>query len=224
MRALKNLRNQYMAATTNVKIFTDPEIGEVRLYKSSRSRRVSISVHPARGVRINVPYFSTYDAGLRFFQAKREWILKVMERQKKNVGEAEPLDREMILKLAREAMDYLPPRIYAFSRKYGLPYNRLTLKNNRSNWGSCSTKNNINLNIRLMMLPQRLQDYVMLHELSHLKHHDHSPQFHALLESLCADHFGAEEGDGSSKFPVSHALEKEIRKYSTSFAPVDKKG
>ena len=57
-----------------------------------------------------------------------------------------------------------------------------------SNWGSCSSLKNINLNLRLVTLPDVLRDYVMLHELCHLKYLNHGPQFHALLESVCPGH------------------------------------
>ena len=67
-----------------------------------------------------------------------------------------------------------------------------------SNWGSCSELGNINLNLNLMRLPEHLRDYVMLHELCHLRHLDHGPEFHALLESLCPGH---------------RALNRELRSY-----------
>lgn len=57
-------------------------------------------------------------------------------------------------------------------------------KNNVSNWGSCSALGNINLNMRLILLPEHLQEYVILHELCHLRHPDHGPGFHAMLDSL----------------------------------------
>ena len=64
-------------------------------------------------------------------------------------------------------------------------YNRLFLKNNVSNWGSCSTKRNINLNVNLVNLPEHLIRYVILHELCHLVYMNHGTRFHALLDSVC---------------------------------------
>ena len=76
---------------------------------------------------------------------------------------------------------------------------RVAIKNNVSNWGSCSSKGNINLNMRLILLPEHLQDYVILHELCHLRYPDHGPAFHALLDSL----LGGEE----------HKLRRELNEW-----------
>ena len=97
-----------------------------------------------------------------------------------------------------QAKASLPPRLKELADEHGFTYNRVTIKNNISNWGSCSVRGNINLNLRLVTLPQALQDYVMLHELCHLKEMNHGPKFHALLESLCPNH---------------RTLEKELRQY-----------
>ena len=90
--------------------------------------------------------------------------------------------------LRAEAKSYLPGRLAELAEKFGFVYNAVRIKHNRSNWGSCSIKGNINLNLNLMRLPEELRDYVMLHELCHLRHLNHGPEFHALLESVCPEH------------------------------------
>ncbi len=204
------------------RVYKDPEIGDVRFVRSSRGRRVSIRVHPLQGVRVSVPWLTSYETALGFFLSKRDWVLKVMARQKAAVGDTGPVSDERVALLARHAAAYLPERLAFLAGKYGFRYRRLSLKNNVSNWGSCSAKGNINLNVRLMMLPEYLRDYVILHELSHLVHQNHSPQFHALLERLCADHFAGQLPAGlvlsrSSGYPVSHALETEMKKHHTTY-------
>ena len=91
-------------------------------------------------------------------------------------------------KMRSLAKGYLPARLASLAQIYGFHYNRVFIKNNVSNWGSCSSKGNINLNLRLVSLPLELQDYVMLHELCHLRHLNHGREFHALLESVCPGH------------------------------------
>ena len=103
-----------------------------------------------------------------------------------------------VKQLRAEAKAYLPGRLKELAEQYGFRYNQVRIKHNVSNWGSCSVKGNINLNLNLMRLPEELRDYVMLHELCHLKHMNHGPQFHALLESVCPDHL---------------ALRKRLREY-----------
>lgn len=90
--------------------------------------------------------------------------------------------------LRAKAKAFLPGRLRELAAENGFEYNQVRIKHNVSNWGSCSSKGNINLNLNLMRLPEDLRDYVMLHELCHLKHMNHGPEFHALLESVCPDH------------------------------------
>ena len=99
-----------------------------------------------------------------------------------------PVSSPEVIRLKAEAENYLPAKLAQLSAQSGLKYNKVRIKHNVSNWGSCSSKKNINLNLNIMRLPKELQDYVMLHELCHLRHMNHGPEFHALLESLCPGH------------------------------------
>lgn len=90
--------------------------------------------------------------------------------------------------LRAQAKAQLPPRLAELAAQHGFSYKRVFIKNNVSNWGSCSSLGNINLNLRLVELPAELQDYVMLHELCHLRYLNHGREFHALLESVCPGH------------------------------------
>ena len=114
------------------------------------------------------------------------WIVRRRPRRRKK--EMDAATAVYVEELRRQAKAYLPGRLNYLANLYGFQYNTLRIKHNSSNWGSCSSKGNINLNLNLMRVPQDLQDYVMLHELCHLKYLNHSPQFHALLESVCPDH------------------------------------
>ncbi len=114
------------------------------------------------------------------------WIVRRRPRRRKKTLDA--ATAAQVEELRRQAKEYLPGRLNYLSNLFGFQYNTLRIKHNSSNWGSCSSKGNINLNLNLMRVPQDLQDYVMLHELCHLKYLNHSPQFHALLESVCPGH------------------------------------
>lgn len=87
--------------------------------------------------------------------------------------------------LREEAKILLPQKLSYFAGQYGFKFRKVTIKHNSSNWGSCSHAGNINLNLNLIRLPEPLCDYVLLHELCHLKEPNHGPHFHALLERLC---------------------------------------
>ncbi len=85
------------------------------------------------------------------------------------------------------AYTFLKNRLNGFSRQFKLPYQRLTVRAQKTRWGSCSEKKNINLNYRLIFLEAELMDYVLLHELAHIRHMNHSRQFWEFLESMCSD-------------------------------------
>lgn len=113
--------------------------------------------------------------------------VRIVRRKVRRVRRSLP-ETEEVKELRRQAKECLPLRLKALADKYGFEYNSVRIKHNVSNWGSCSIKKNINLNLNLMRLPEDLRDYVMLHELCHLRHMDHGPEFHALLESVCPGH------------------------------------
>ncbi len=109
----------------------------------------------------------------------------------------------LIVKILQiEAKVILKNRVEYYSNLLNLKYNKLFFKNNKTNWGSCSSANNINLNIHLLRIPQQLCDYVILHELCHLEIKNHGPLFHNKLNSLC-NHREKE-------------LSKALKKYSTA--------
>lgn len=102
-----------------------------------------------------------------------------------NVASQKALRDVLVEVLREEAKILLPQKLSYFSDQYGFHFHKVTIKHNSSNWGSCSRAGNINLNLNLIRLPEPLCDYVLLHELCHLKEPNHGPRFHALLERLC---------------------------------------
>lgn len=119
-----------------------------------------------------------------FFNPFTGQFFKLIARRKPRKA---PVDAR-VEALRAQAKRELPPRLAALAAQHGFTYNKVFIKNNVSNWGSCSSLKNINLNLRLVTLPQELQDYVMLHELCHLRYLNHGREFHALLESVCPGH------------------------------------
>lgn len=209
------------------KILHDPEIGEVTFRKSVRSSRMSIRVHPVKGVTVTVPYILPYAAAQAFFQMRREWVLETMARQKEKFKDVHVPSEAEIESLRRQAKKELPRRLAILADRYDFLYNRVAIKHNATNWGSCSAKGNINLNLNIVRLPGVLQDYILLHELCHLRHHDHGHGFHLLLEHVLTDNLlkMVDEGDplaldlarkaaaSKAKYPMDHIFTKEIKQY-----------
>ena len=168
------------------KIYADPQLGNVIFRKRKGIRRMSIRVHPVQGVSVSVPYLVPY-AAQAFFRLKREWIIQTVARQKERYKDVPMADFQQIEVMRRQAKAELPRRLAELADRYGFTFNRVTIKHNSTNWGSCSARNNINLNLNIVRLPAALRDYILLHELCHLRHHDHGQGFHLLLEHVCTD-------------------------------------
>ena len=174
------------------KILDDPEFGPVVLRKHARARRITLRLSSDGHVRISLPFRTPYIEAAAFFSRNREWIREALARQRARreaAGPApQPPTEEEIKQLRALAKATLPARLQELAARHGFHYNAVRIKRNKSNWGSCSRKGNINLNLSLVLLPEELRDYVLLHELCHLRHPDHSPAFHALLEEICPGH------------------------------------
>ena len=222
-------------AKASEKIINDPQIGPVTLRKSVRARGISIRVHPVKGVSVTLPYIMPYAAAQAFFLLKREWILATMDRQKERSRNAVVPSAAEIEALRAQAKDELPPRLSDLAARYGFTYNRVTIKHNATNWGSCSFKGNINLNLNIVRLPRVLQDYVLLHELCHLRQQDHGHGFHLLLEHVLTDNLmklmsgdiELSSSDSSlvkeiarkaavskARYPLDYTITRFIRRYS----------
>ena len=188
---------------------------------------MSIRVHPVKGVTVTVPYILPYAAAQAFFQMRREWVLETMARQKEKFKDVHVPSEAEIESLRRQAKKELPRRLAILADRYDFLYNRVAIKHNATNWGSCSAKGNINLNLNIVRLPGVLQDYILLHELCHLRHHDHGHGFHLLLEHVLTDNLlkMVDEGDplaldlarkaaaSKAKYHMDHIFTKEIKQY-----------
>jgi predicted metal-dependent hydrolase len=174
------------------------EVGEVLLERSRRAKHMSLSIRPFRGVRIAVPRGQSFAAAEKFAHSKIEWIKKhlgemaFIEKQAAMLKESRSIDKEPAKKRLVNRLDEL-------CKRNGFLYNRVFVKNQKTRWGSCSTRNNINLNVNLVRLPDELIDYVIFHELVHTKIKNHSKLFWEELSRFVTD-------------PKS--LDKKLRRYA----------
>ena len=177
-------------------------IGPVRVVQSLRTRRISLTVKPSGAIRLAYAPRIPKRQALAFLEEKRAWILAARERMQQRAGASpvsEPLAPEAVERLRREAQATLPPRVAELAARFGFRYGKVTIRAARTKWGSCTGNNRLSLSLYLMTLPPHLRDFVLLHELCHTVHHDHSPRFHALLDRCTG---GCEK-----------ALARELRKY-----------
>jgi predicted metal-dependent hydrolase len=161
-------------------------VGTILLERSSRARRISVSIRPFKGVRVAVPLRVSFDQAQMFAQSKADWIKKhldkmeLLEHRAKVASASAPINRSAARKFLIDRLNFL-------AKKYGFTYNRVFIRNQKTRWGSCSTKNNINLNVNLVRLPQELIDYTILHELVHTRVKNHGQRFWDQMDLLLGD-------------------------------------
>lgn len=164
------------------KTITLESVGQVVLARSRRAKRASISIRPFRPVRVAVPYRSSFRSAERFLIDNLAWVIEnvngvraIEKEHESTLGSIDKLDR----KLARQV---LTDRLEELARVHGFTYNKVSIRNQKTRWGSCSHDNNISLNMNLVRLDDRLRDYVLLHELVHTRVKNHSKKFWAELD------------------------------------------
>jgi len=158
-------------------------VGPVLFERSKRAKHVNISVKPFKGVHVAVPDGLSFKKAEEFVNAKIDWIQRHLYRMKQyeenNIVSDASVDIDRT-----EAKRKLIRRLKYLAGKHGLTYNRVFIRNQKTRWGSCSHKNNISLNMKLVKLPDELMDYVILHELVHTRVKDHSSGFWTELNRL----------------------------------------
>lgn len=161
-------------------IINDPEFGEVIVRKNAFVSGVKFSVSTSGRLQMSVPKYTRELLAKRFLNANREMIREKLPLKDPSEQRARDAKKKILQKQARE---YLPYRLEYFAKLYGYKYDKVRLSHAGTRWGSCSSNRTISLNIGLMQVPEPLRDYVLIHELAHLNHMDHSPAFWAEVGS-----------------------------------------
>ena len=166
--------------------------------RNKKSKKIRIVVCGEGGVVVKAPIKTKRKDVEKAVQDKKSWILKTIERTKSVINtELAYRDREEYLNKKEEARELIKSRAEYYGKKYGLNYNKIFIKDLRSRWGSCSLKGNLNFNYKLLFLPTKLREYIIVHEMCHLRKPDHSQEFWALVAEI---------------LPEYRELDKQIRK------------
>ena len=112
-----------------------------------------------------------------------------MQEKQAALANVDKLSMEEIRTLAEQALKVIPERAKYYAKKLGVTYGRITIRNQRSRWGSCSQRKNLNFNCLLMLVPPEVLDSVIVHELCHLKEMNHSEKFYAEVLSVFPDYW-----------------------------------
>lgn len=207
-----------------VKVFDVPDLGQVHIYKRSGTRNIRLSVTGEGKIRVSMPQWMPYKAGLLFASQKQDWLNQQKQtvnllRAGQRIGKYHTLrfmtganavrsrvtDTEIVIShpsnqevtahavqkvakagaeraLRQEGEQLLPRRLKELAAKHDFNYQAVTIRHLKSRWGSCNSKREITLNYYLMQLPWEQIDYVLVHELAHTEHLNHSQRFWQAVE------------------------------------------
>lgn len=159
--------------------------------KNALSRYIKISIKADKCVLVSMPKGASFSTARKFAIDNIDEIKNALSKIKpeKYVLDGVEFDTSSsyVLALRKKAKAYLPKRLDELAQKYGYKYNKVALKYMKTRWGSCSFKNNINLNVSLVTLDRELIDYVLLHELVHTVEKNHAKTFWARINSHMPD-------------------------------------
>jgi predicted metal-dependent hydrolase len=172
------------------------KIGEYNV-EARRSKRKSAAIKITADMQIVVfvPLYVSDNEIERMVISKSKWIDEHMLKVQSTIDERSKLEKitfEQVKELADQAVEYIPKRVKYYAEKENFVYNKITIKNLVSRWGSCSTKGNLNFNCLLMLTPDYVIDYIVVHELCHLREMNHSEKFWAEVEKIMPDYQRAE--------------------------------
>ncbi len=152
------------------------DIGPIAVESSDRSRYTRITLSRDGTVRLTVPRMVSLEQARRFLHSRLDWIKRHRQDFRRLA--------EMPVATWVEARRLLIDRLRELAGRHAFQFNKVTVKNQRTLWRTCSPRNNINLNVNLLRLPDELRDYVILHELVHTRHKNHSRAFWHELDRI----------------------------------------
>ena len=163
----------------------------MKIIRSNR-KSLALEIKPREGLIVRVPFKTPQEQIEKFINDHKDWIekhLKSMGERQKELSSVDKLTMDEIRTLAEQALKLIPERVKYYASLIGVTYGRITIRNQRSRWGSCSSKTNLNFNCLLMLTPPEVIDSVVVHELVHLKEMNHSERFYAEVLKVFPDYW-----------------------------------
>lgn len=170
--------NRLLGTRNMKKIIINSHEIEYQLRRNKRSRRLRLSVYPDSSVVVTLPYRVNETIAENFLREKSAWLLdKILKIRVSGQVVSLKASKADFLKNKKKALDFVIERTAFWNRFYNFKYRKISVKNQKTRWGSCSRKGNLNFNFKLLFLPGHIADYVIVHELCHLQEFNHSSRF-----------------------------------------------
>ena len=159
-------------------------------YEWIRSHRKTsvIQIKEDGKVIVRTPYSVSRKQTERFVEERADWIQKNQEKLREASRQKTVITEEMRKDGVKKALKLIPERVEYFAGLMGVSYGRITIREQKTRWGSCSCKGNLNFNWKLMLMPPEILDYVVVHELAHRKEMNHSRDFWKIVEQVLPDY------------------------------------
>ncbi len=161
-----------------------PEFGKITFIRTKRSHSLRLKVKPFQGILASLPPGFSHKKALAFIENNQTWIRQALNQAR----QTEEISRQFFLTQPTPPLavirESLKTRLNELANQHGFNYNKLSIRNQKSRWGSCSGNNNISLNQKIFYLPNHLRDYVLLHELAHTQQKNHSNKFWDILDQI----------------------------------------
>jgi predicted metal-dependent hydrolase len=183
------------------KYFQDKKTGqgfEYEIVKRKRMRNLNLAVSKDCCVRVTIPasgvYFVTQKQIKKILQERFEFVMTAIERYEK-LGKRYPdlfdFSDEHYRQYRKQAQELIKSKVDYYCRRKNFQYNRLSIRNQKTRWGSCSANGNLNFSYKLIFLTPEEQDYIVVHELCHLEEQNHSRDFWALVGEILPEYKNA---------------------------------
>lgn len=160
-------------------------------YSIIRSQRKTMTLEVRRDgqVLVRAPQRMAEARIRRFVAQKTGWVLKNLEKiQRQDTSFTSVLTQEEREKIRLKAWEIFTERALYFAKQMGVEFQKITIREQKTRWGSCSSNRNLNFNWKLLLAPPEILDYVVVHELAHLKEMNHSPAFWSEVEKILPDY------------------------------------
>lgn len=156
---------------------------------SKRAQRMRVAVYVDGDVVVTKPVDTSKDKLKMFVEAKKHWILKKLEVNTTTaIAELQENNPEHFSTHKDEAYKLVTRKVSKWNKKLNYKYGKIAVKQLKSRWGSCSHNGSLSFNYKILFLPESLQDYVIVHELCHLRHPDHSAKFWCLVANTLPEY------------------------------------